>query len=69
MTLTKVPEASLFAIASVTSNDVSVGSAVDVSTYYSALVKIRMGRATASAFTVSLPDRQSRRTENASRSV
>ena len=51
MALTKSGEVSLFAIASVTSNTVSVGSGVDVSTYYGAQLTARMGRATASAFT------------------
>jgi len=49
--LTKSGEVSLFAIASVTSNTVSVGSGVDVSTYYGGVVVARMGRATSSAFT------------------
>ena len=51
MALTKVATVSLFAIASVPSNTVTVGSAVDVSTYYGATVRIRMGRGTSSAFT------------------
>lgn len=51
MALTKVTEASLFAIASVASNTATVGSAVDVSTYYGADIKARMGRGTATAFT------------------
>lgn len=52
MTLTKVTTVSLLAITSTTSNLETVGSAVDVSTYYGADVRIRMGRATGSAFTV-----------------
>lgn len=51
MALTKVTETSLFAIASVASNSVSVGSAVDVSTWYAASIKARFGRGTATAFT------------------
>ena len=51
MALTKVTETSIFAIASVTSNTVSVGSAVDVSTWYAANVKVRFGRGTGTAFT------------------
>lgn len=53
MALTKPGEVSVFALASVTSNTVSVGSGVDVSTYYGGMVVARMGRATASAFTTS----------------
>jgi hypothetical protein len=49
--LTKVTSVSLLAIVSTASNVATVGSAVDVSTYYAADVKIRMGRATGSAFT------------------
>jgi hypothetical protein len=49
--LTKSGKVSLYAITSVTSNTVSVGSAVDVSTYYGATVRVRMGRGTGSAFT------------------
>lgn len=52
MALTKVTEVTLYAIASTSSNTLSVGSAVDVSTYYAASVRIRMGRATGTAFTV-----------------
>jgi hypothetical protein len=51
MALTKVTQVSLYAIAQTSSNSVSVGSAVDVSTYYAADVRIRMGRATGTAFT------------------
>lgn len=51
MALTKVARADLFAIASTASNSVSVGSAVDVSTYYAIDVRIRMGRGTSAAFT------------------
>lgn len=51
MALTKVTSVTLLAITSVTSNTVTVGSAVDVATYYAADVRIRMGRGTASAFT------------------
>lgn len=51
MSLTKVTSAALQAIVSVTSNTVNVGSAVDVSTYYGADVRIRMGRGTGTAFT------------------
>lgn len=51
MALTKVTETSLFALASVSSNTVSIGSAVDVSTYYGGWLKARMGRGTGTAFT------------------
>jgi hypothetical protein len=51
MALTKTGEVSLFALASVTSNTVSVGSGVDVSTYYGAQITARMGRGTATGFT------------------
>jgi hypothetical protein len=52
LALAKVTETVLYAIASTASNAVSVGSAVDVSAYYGASIRIRMGRATSSAFTV-----------------
>lgn len=52
MALTKVVEVTLYAIAQTASNALSVGSSVDVSTYYGADVRIRMGRGTGSAFTV-----------------
>lgn len=52
MTLTKVTEATLQAIVSTTSNLVNIGSAVDVAAYYSGDFRLRMGRATSSAFTV-----------------
>lgn len=52
MALTKVEQATLYAIASTASNAVSVGAEVDVSTYYQIDVRIRMGRGTSSAFTV-----------------
>jgi hypothetical protein len=51
MALTKVTEVTLYAIASTASNSFSVGSAVDVSTYYEADVRVRMGRGTGTAFT------------------
>lgn len=55
MALTKLTsEVSLFAIASVASADQQVGigaTGVDVSTYYAGIVRVRMGRATATAFT------------------
>jgi hypothetical protein len=51
MALTKSGEQTLFALASVTSNTVSVGSAFDCSTYYDAQVTARMGRGTATGFT------------------
>lgn len=51
MALTKSGKTSLFAIASVTSNTASIGSAVSVASYYSAIVRIRMGRGTGTAFT------------------
>lgn len=52
MALTKVQETTLLALTSTASNSVTVGSAVDVSTYYAAHVRIRMGRGTGTAFTV-----------------
>lgn len=51
MALTKVTSVALYAIASTASNSASVGSAVDVSTYYGGDVRIRMGRGTGSPFT------------------
>ncbi len=51
MTLTKVTEVTLLAITSVASNTVTVGTAVDVATYYAGDVRVRMGRGTGSAFT------------------
>jgi hypothetical protein len=53
MALTKSGEVSLFALASVTSNTVSVGSGIDVSAYYGGVVVARMGRGTGTAFTTS----------------
>lgn len=52
MALTKVQETVVFAIASCPSNDKLIGSEVDVSTYYAGFFRVRMGRATSSAFTV-----------------
>ena len=51
MALTKVEQTVLFAIASVASNSVTVGSVVSVATYYAVDVRIRMGRGTGTAFT------------------
>lgn len=51
MALTKVTTVTLLTIVSVTSNTVNVGSAIDVSTYYAADIRIRMGRGTGTAFT------------------
>lgn len=51
MALTKVEQVTLLAIENVESNTSHVGAAVDVATYYAADVRIRMGRATATAFT------------------
>lgn len=51
MTLTKPGQATLYAIASTASNSRSVGSALDVSTYYLGAFRIRMGRGTGTAFT------------------
>lgn len=51
MALTKVTEVTLYAIASTASNSASVGAAVDVSTYYEADIRIRLGRGTGIAFT------------------
>jgi len=51
MPLTKTDETTVYAIASIASNSVSVGTALDVSTYYGCLLRIKMGRATGSAFT------------------
>jgi hypothetical protein len=50
--LTKVARADLLAIVSTASNAVTLSSALDCSTYYSADIRIRMGRGTSSAFTV-----------------
>jgi hypothetical protein len=52
MALTKVARTDLLAIVSTASNAVTLSSAVDVSTYYSADIRIRMGRGTGTAFTV-----------------
>lgn len=52
MALTKVTEVSLLALTNVSSNSFSVGSSVDVSTYYQGDVRIRMGRTSATGFTV-----------------
>ena len=52
MALTKVAEAVLLALQSIASNSFVVGGAIDVSTYYAADVKIRMGRGTGTAFTI-----------------
>jgi hypothetical protein len=49
--LTKVSQTTLYAIASTASNSVSVGAAVDISTYYAIDVRIRIGRGTGTAFT------------------
>lgn len=51
MALTKVARVDLFAIASTAAAAVTNGTAVDVSTYYGADVRIRMGRGTGTAFT------------------
>lgn len=51
MALTKVTEASLFAIASVASNTIDEGSAVDVASYYAGDIRVRIGRGTGTAFT------------------
>lgn len=51
MALTKGGLVTLYAIASTSSNTVSLGTSVDVSTYYGATVRIRMGRGTGTAFT------------------
>jgi hypothetical protein len=51
MALTKSDETVLYAIASTASNSVSVGSALDVSSYYACLLRIRVGRGTGTAFT------------------
>lgn len=52
MALTKSGEVVVLAIVSTASNAVTVGSGIDVSTYYSGILRIRMGRGTGSAFTV-----------------
>lgn len=52
MALTKIEEISLLALTSTASNVVTVGSAVNVATYYAGHVRIRMGRGTGTAFTV-----------------
>jgi hypothetical protein len=53
MALTKTGQTTLYAIASTASNAITVGSTLDVSTYYGAMIRIRMGRGTATAFTAS----------------
>lgn len=53
MALTKVTETALYSITSVSSNVASIGSGVDVSTYYGVNVRIRFGRGTGTALTVS----------------
>jgi len=53
MALTKVTETVLLAIVSTASNGVTNGAALDVSTYYGADIRIRMGRGTGTAFTTS----------------
>jgi hypothetical protein len=50
--LTKTDEQVVYAIAETAANVVSVGAALDVSTYYAGLLRIRMGRSTGTAFTV-----------------
>lgn len=52
MALTKTDEISVYAIASTASNAASIGTAIDVSTYYAGTLRIRMGRGTGTAFTV-----------------
>lgn len=52
MALTKITSASLLTIVSTAPNAVTIGAAVDVSTYYGVDVKIRVGRGTGTAFTV-----------------
>lgn len=52
MALTKSSETTVYAIASTASNAASIGSLVDVSTYYKGTLRIRVGRGTGTAFTV-----------------
>lgn len=52
MALTKIDETVLYAIASTASNTIDEGSALDCSTYYTGVVRIRMGRGSGTAFTV-----------------
>ncbi len=52
MALTKVEQTTLLAITAVASATTTVGAAVTVATYYGVHVRIRMGRGTASAFTI-----------------
>lgn len=52
MVLTKTDEITVYTIASTASNSASIGSALDVSTYYGGVLRIRLGRGTSSAFTV-----------------
>ena len=52
MALTKTDETTVYTMASTASNVVSIGSAVDVSTYYAGVLRIRLGRGTGTAFTV-----------------
>ena len=51
MALTKTDETTVYAIASTASNTVSIGTALDVSTYYAGHLRVRMGRGTGTAFT------------------
>lgn len=53
MALSKAVPQTLYAIASTASNTISVGATLDVSTYYGGLIRLRMGRATGTAFTTS----------------
>jgi hypothetical protein len=50
--LTKTGETTVYAIADTASNTVSLGTALDVSTYYAGYLRIRLGRSSATAFTV-----------------
>jgi hypothetical protein len=52
MALTKAQQAVLYAIAQTASNVIDEGAVVDVSTFLQIDVRIRLGRATSSAFTV-----------------
>lgn len=51
MALTKSGQQTLYAIASTASNAISVGATLDVNLYYGGMIRLRMGRATGTAFT------------------
>lgn len=52
MPLTKTTETTVLALTAVASNTVTVGSLVNVASYYGGLLRVRLGRGTATAFTI-----------------